>query len=163
MDGHFKKFKTDRFGTFALNALKFAKMKKLHKIPAWFNPYSKPQHPYSKPQQFLTNEILYEKELIDDNHIVYESASEIWRLERSYSSYGDEVYLLKLKKELVENKKYAKELQVYEEHKSTSEKRASEWESISKLWHENKKIKQENQEKRLYLSLKRKFDRKKSK
>lgn len=132
-------------------------MKKLHKIPAWFRHWQKPTLYKEEPSKLDVFEVHYDSKAVYEDDIIFENDSEIWRLGRGYDG---EIYLEKYKKKTSVNKQYKKQLAAYEKDKAEIEKQAAEWDEVNKLYLENQKIQAENEQRRLYLSLKKKFEKK---
>lgn len=131
-------------------------MKKAHKIPAWFRHWQKPTLYATEPSKLDVLEVRFESKDVSDGDVIFENDSEIWRLGRGYDT---EIYLEKYKKKTSVNKQYKKQLAAYEKRKAEIEKQASEWDEINKLWFENQEIQVENEQRKLYLSLKKKFEK----
>ena len=131
-------------------------MKKLHKIPAWFRYWQKPTLYRQEPSKLDVFESRFESKEVSEDDVIFENDSEIWRLSRGYDN---EIYLEKYKKKTSVNKQYKKQLVAYEKEKAEIEKQADEWDEVNKLYLENQKIQAENEQRKLYLSLKKKFQK----
>ncbi len=132
-------------------------MKKLHKIPAWFCHWRKPTLYKQEPSKLDVLEVRFESREVSEYDVIFENDSEIWRLD---VGYDNQVYLEKYKKKTSVNKQYKKQLVAYEKEKAEFEKQAVQWDEVNKLYHENQKIQAENEQQKLYLALKKKFEKK---
>ena len=130
-------------------------MKKAHKIPAWFRHWQKPTLYAKEPSKLDVLEVRFESKDVSEYDVIFENDSEIWRLGRGYDT---EIYIEKYKKKTSVNKQYKKQRVAYENMKAEIEKQASEWDEVNKLYLENQKIQAENEQKKLYLTLKKKFE-----
>jgi len=143
-------------------------MAKSIKIPAWFSPYSKPTWWDNPPQEYINSREVIHSFTLNEYEILPELQPDlqyiVYDIDGASDGWGSkEVTIHGVAKEGIPNPNYKKQLADYNKRKAQHEKQLAEWDALKVEWDAKQARDAEIAERRQYLKLKEKYEKKKTK